>query len=58
MNGEFSAHDYNTQQNVDVTALRRACPTITDGSDEDAMATAVSAKVLTEKTIYNNLMDL
>ena len=58
INGEFVAHDYNTKQDVDVKALRKACPNIVDGSDEDAMATAVSAKILTEKTIYNKLMDL
>lgn len=58
INGEFTAHDYNTKQDVDVKALRHACPNVVDGGDEDAMAMAVSAKVLTEKTIYNNLMDL
>ena len=57
INGEFESHDYNKRIDVDVKALRRACPNIVDGSDEDAMASAVSTKVLTEKTIYNNLMD-
>ena len=58
INGEFESHDYNRRTDVDINALRRACPNIVDGSDEDAMAAAVSAKILTEKTIYNNLMDL
>ena len=58
INGEFSANDYNSRNDIDVKALRKACPNIVDGSDEDAMATAVSSKILTEKTIYNNLMDL
>ena len=58
INGEFEAHDYNNRSDIDIDALRRACPNIVDGSDEDAMASAVSTKILTEKTIYNNLMDL
>nr|MBQ0091161.1 PDZ domain-containing protein [Candidatus Enterousia merdequi] len=58
MNGDFNAHDYNSDKNVDVKALRKACPNITNGSDEDNMATAVSMKILTDKQIYNELMDL
>ncbi|MBR3148528.1 MAG: PDZ domain-containing protein [Alphaproteobacteria bacterium] len=58
INGEFNAHDYNQDKNVDIKALRRACPNIVNGEDEDSMATAISAKVLTDKTIYKELMDL
>lgn len=58
LNGDFNAHDYNAKQNVDVKALRKACPNITDGSDEDTMSSAVSVKILTDKNIYNELMDL
>lgn len=58
INGEFNAHDYNNDKNVDVKALRKACPNITSGEDEDSMATAVSMKILTDKKIYNELMDL
>ena len=58
MNGDFNARDYNSDKNVDVKALRKACPNITSGEDEDAMATAVSMKILTDKKIYDELMDL
>ena len=58
INGEFNARDYNSEKNVDVKALRKACPNITSGEDEDSMASAVSAKILTDKKIYNELMDL
>ena len=58
INGEFNARDYNNDKNVDIKALRKACPNITNGEDEDAMATAVSTQILTNKTIYKNLMEL
>lgn len=57
INDEFEARDYNNRNDVDVKALRKACPNIVNGDDEDAMAMAVSSKILTEKTIYNKLMD-
>ena len=58
MNGQFDAHDYNQDKNVDVNSLRKACPSITSGADEDAMAVAVAAEILTNKRVYNELMDL
>ena len=58
MNGKFDAHDYNQDKDVDVKGLRRACPNITSGADEDAMAVAVAAEILTNKVIYSELMGL
>ena len=58
INGEFNARDYNSDKNVDAKALRKACPNITSGEDEDSMSSAVSAKILTDKKIYSELMDL
>ena len=58
INGEFNAHDYNKDTKVNVKALRKACPKITSGTDEDNVATAVSVKILTDKQIYQELMDL
>ena len=52
MNGEFNAHDYNKDTKVNVKSLRKACPKITSGTDEDNVAMAVSVKVLTDKQIY------
>ncbi len=57
INGKFNSHDYNGDNNVDVRALRNACPKITSGTDEDALATSLSVKILTDKKIYNELMD-
>lgn len=58
INGEFNAHDYNKDTKVNVKALRKACPKITSGADEDNVSTAVSVKILTDKQIYQELMDL
>lgn len=58
LNGDFNARDYNQDKRVDVKALRQACPKITSGTDEDTLAAAVSVKILTDKNIYNELMDL
>ncbi len=58
LNGEFNAHDYNKNTTVNVKALRKACPKITSGLDEDNVSRAVSIKVLTDKKIYKELMDL
>ncbi|MBR4624437.1 MAG: PDZ domain-containing protein, partial [Alphaproteobacteria bacterium] len=57
-NGNFNLRDYNKEENVDVKSLRKACPNITSGADEDAMSAVVSLKLLTDKRIYSELMDL
>ena len=58
INGDFNAHDYNQDKNVNVKSLRKACPNIVSGDDEDSLAAAVSAKILTDKRIYDELMGL
>ena len=58
INGQFNAHDYNKDDNIDVLTLWRACPNIASGDDEDTMADAVGAKILTDKKVYMELMDL
>ena len=58
LNGDFNAHDYNMDKNVDIKALHRACPNIVSGYDEDTIAGAVSAEILTDKRVYEELMDL
>lgn len=57
-NGTFNIHDYNQDDNPDVNALRRGCPNIVSGSDEDAMAIAVGVEILANKIIYSQLMGL
>jgi len=56
-NGDFNSHNYNNDKNVDVNALRNACPKITSGTDEDTLASAISIQLLSERKLYNELMD-
>lgn len=57
-NNEFRATDFNVKDDVPVDDIRRGCPTITSGADEDASAAAVAVKILTDKKIYDKLMNL
>ena len=57
INGDFNARDFNKEPDTDVNAIRRGCPTIASGADEDALSMAVSVQILTDKKIYNRLMD-
>ena len=56
VNDNFGARDFNREPDVSIDAIRRGCPTITSGADEDALATAVSAKILTDRAVYNKLL--
>lgn len=56
INNDFNAQDFNQDPDVDPDAIRRGCPTITSGADEDALAAAVSAKILTDSKVYNKLV--
>ena len=58
MNDNFNAHDYNKDKNVNVKALRKACPVIQSGTDEDNLSIGISSKILTNKNLYEQLMDL
>ena len=58
INGNFNARDFNKEPDTDVNMIRRGCPTIASGADEDALSMAVSVQILTDKKIYNRLMDL
>lgn len=58
INGDFNARDFNKEPDIDVNAIRRGCPTIASGTDEDALSMAVAVKILTDKKVYNNLLDL
>lgn len=57
VNNDFRARDFNREPDVDVNDIRRGCPVITSGADEDALATAVSVKILTDKKVYNGLIE-
>ena len=56
INDNFNAQDFNKQTDVDVNDIRRGCPKITSGTDEDSLSAAVAAKILTDKKIYNRLI--
>jgi len=56
INNDFNARDFNQEPDVNPADIRRGCPVITNGADEDAVATAVSVKILTDKKVYNRLI--
>ncbi len=56
VNRDFIATDFNRRDDIDVAEIRRGCPSITSGADEDALATAVSAQLLTDDAAYKRLM--
>lgn len=56
LNNDFNAQDFNKDASINPEAVRRGCPVIVSGADEDAIAAAVSAKILTDKKVYNRLI--
>ena len=56
LNGEFNARDFNAED-TDPAAIRRGCPQIVSGADEDAVAMAVAVNILTDERVFNNLMN-
>lgn len=56
INNDFNAQDLNKRNDLKPADIRRGCPVIIDGADEDAVATAVSVKILTDKKVYNKLI--
>ena len=58
VNNDFRAQDFNPVSNIDPDAVRRGCPVITSGEDEDMLAVSVGVKILTDKYVYNRLLNL
>ena len=56
LNNDFNAQDFNKDAAINPESVRRGCPVIVNGADEDAIAAAVSAKILTDKKVYNRLI--
>ena len=56
INNDFNAQDFNNKSDVNPDDIRRGCPVISSGADEDAVATAVSVKILTDKKVYHRLI--
>ena len=56
INNDFHARDFNKEPNVNPIDIKRGCPVITSGTDEDAVAMAVAVKVLTDNKVYDELI--
>ena len=56
LNNDFNAQDFNKDVGINPESVRRGCPVIVNGADEDAISAAVSAKILTDKKVYNRLI--
>ncbi len=56
LNNDFKSQDFNKDMSIDPAVVRKGCPVIVNGADEDAVAAAVSAKILTDKKVYNRLI--
>ena len=56
INNDFNAKDFNQDPDVDAESVRRGCPVITSGADEDALSMAVAVKILTDSKVYNRLV--
>ncbi|MBR5153760.1 MAG: PDZ domain-containing protein [Alphaproteobacteria bacterium] len=56
INNEFNAQDFNNRSDVRADDVRKGCPVITSGADEDRLAMAVAVQILTDKKIYHRLV--
>ena len=56
INDDFKIQDFNKDESVNVDAVRRGCPVIANGDDEDMMSMAIATKVLTDKDVYHKLI--
>lgn len=56
INDNFNAQDFNRDTSISADDIRRGCPKITSGADEDSLSAAVAAEILTDKKIYNRLI--
>ena len=56
INNYFNATDFNKMDDVNAADIRKGCPVITSGADEDTVAAAVAVKILTDKKVYNRLV--
>lgn len=57
LNGDFNAINFNGDESADASAIRKGCPNIKSGEDEDAVALAVSIELLTDKKAYKKLLE-
>ncbi|NMA32787.1 MAG: hypothetical protein GX944_02555, partial [Alphaproteobacteria bacterium] len=57
INGDFNAQNFNSDLSIDSDKIRKGCPNIKSGEDEDAAALAVSTKILTDNNVYKKLLE-
>ncbi len=57
VNNDFRAKDFNGDTKTPVAQIRKGCPSITSGADEDALSASVSVKILTDKKVYSKLIN-
>ena len=57
-NHDFRARDFNAEPNIDAESVRRGCPTITSGDDEDLLSRSVAVQLLTDSKIYSRLLNV
>lgn len=58
VNNDFRAQDFNSVADIDPESVRRGCPVITSGTDEDMLSLSVGVKILTDRAVYNRLLEL
>lgn len=58
INHDFNARDFNGEKDVDVESVRRGCPTITSGEDEDLLSRSVAVQLLTDSKLYSRLLNM
>jgi C-terminal processing protease CtpA/Prc len=56
INGDFNAQDFNGDAAMDAAVIRKGCPQIKSGADEDAVSSAVAIKILTDEKVYEGLL--
>lgn len=56
INDDFNLKDFNKAESVDTDALRRGCPVILNGDDEDMASAAIAVKILTDDDVYKKLI--
>ena len=57
-NHEWKTRDFNADESVDAKTIRKGCPNIKSGSDEDAVAMAVAMDILLNKNAYENMTNV
>jgi len=56
-NNSFKYNDFNKKKDINIKSIRFACPNMKNGMEEDIISTAVSTKILTDKRIYDKLVN-